>query len=171
MARAPSGRSPPGVPDDAETDARFQVLVGLRSIDEYMHFLDGKGRSLLGDVATAAGEALAYDALVDRELALEHRPPRRPGLAAECVRPLPSSRPTPPSSSTIRHPQGLPPARGRAPTPMPRCPDGSREVGFQQIARALAEWRRGDHDLAVLRRFLPGGTDGCVLALTSLRDL
>jgi maltokinase len=44
-------------------------------------------------------------------------------------------------------------------------------VGFEQTPEPLAEWHRGGDDLATLRRFLPTGTDGFVLALTSLRDL
>ena len=50
--------------------ATFQVPVGLRPLEQTERFLEGKGRSFLGDVDTDDGPALVYDALVDPELAL-----------------------------------------------------------------------------------------------------
>ena len=147
------------------------MLVGLRSIDEYMHFLDGKGRSLLGDVATAAGEALAYDALVDGELALEIVRRVAPDFPANAVRPLPVDQT---NTSIVVDDSAILKVFRRirsGANPDAELPRRLWEVGFQQTPEPIAEWRRGDDDLAVLRRFLPSGTDGFVLALTSLRDL
>ena len=157
--------------EGAESDARFQVLVGLRSIDEYMHFLDGKGRSLLGDVATGSGEALAYDALVDGELALEIVRRIAPDFPANAVRPLPVDQT---NTSIVVDDSAILKVFRRiraGANPDAELPRRLWDVGFHQTPEPIAEWRRGDDDLAVLRRFLPSGTDGFVLALTSLRDL
>ncbi|MGH9206321.1 MAG: maltokinase N-terminal cap-like domain-containing protein, partial [Acidimicrobiales bacterium] len=45
------------------------------------------------------------------------------------------------------------------------------EVGFNHVATPISVWRKDPFDLALVREFLPGGTDGWALALTSLRDL
>src|SRR5262245_33196552 len=50
--------------------ATFQVPVGLRPLAQTERFLEGKGRSFLGDIDTENGPALVYDALVDPDLAL-----------------------------------------------------------------------------------------------------
>src|SRR6185312_13976097 len=66
----------------------FQVFVGLRPLEQAENFLEGKGRWLLGDVTTDEGPALAYDAFVDPELALEVLARVAPGLRATTMRPL-----------------------------------------------------------------------------------
>jgi maltokinase len=45
------------------------------------------------------------------------------------------------------------------------------DVGFANISAPVAAWSRGGVDLAVLRTFLSGASDGFALAQTSLRDL
>src|SRR6476646_371440 len=52
------------------SNAAFQVPVGLRPLEQTERFLEGKGRSFLGDLDTDEGPALVYDALVDPDLAL-----------------------------------------------------------------------------------------------------
>ena len=43
--------------------ATYQLLIGLRPLEQTERFLEGKGRSLLGDLDTDEGPALVYDAL------------------------------------------------------------------------------------------------------------
>jgi predicted trehalose synthase len=71
-----------------ESTARFQVPVGVRPLDQTERFLEGKGRSMLGDVDTPDGPALVYDALVDPELALEFLRHVAPDEQVEHVRSL-----------------------------------------------------------------------------------
>ena len=153
------------------TSARFQVFVGLRSVDEYVHWLDGKGRALMGDVDTPSGEALAYDALVDGELALEIVRRIAPEYDARSVRPLAVEQTN--TSVVVDEAAILKVFRRVQPghNPDVDVPRRLWSVGFENTPEPLSEWRRADADLAVLRRFLPGGTDGFVLAQTSLRDL
>jgi len=45
------------------------------------------------------------------------------------------------------------------------------EVGFNHIAAPVAVWRRGGRDLGIVQEYLPGGSSGRALAVTSVRDL
>lgn len=150
---------------------RFQVFVGLRAVTSYEHFLDGKGRWLLGDIDTADGLALAYDALVDPELALEVFTRISPTTTGTVVRPITVEQ----SNTSViiddrwilkvfrRVEQGV--------NPDVAVPERLWDVGFHAVAEPVAAWRYNDQDLAVVRNFLAGATDGFVLAQTSLRDL
>ncbi|CAN5525733.1 maltokinase [soil metagenome] len=156
--------------EDGE-EARFQIFVGLRPIAAYEPFLDGKGRFLLGDVDTAEGPALAYDALIDPELALVVLAQVAPDEEAELVRPLTVEQ----SNTSIVYDERLILKVFRRVHPGPN-PDAEvtralAEVGFDHISAPVADWERGGTDLAVLRTYLVGGTDGFHLAQTSLRDL
>lgn len=156
--------------DGAET-VRFQVFVGLRSVDHYEHFLDGKGRSLLGDVATDAGEALAYDAFADPALArlvLDHV---APGLEAHTMRPLPVEQSNTSVVFDERHIMKVFRRINPGPNPDVEVGQALDGIGYPHVPRTEAVFRHGGDDLAVVRRFLIGATDGFVLAQTSLRDL
>src|SRR5690349_1281596 len=59
-----------------------KIPVGLRPLEQTERFLEGKGRSMLGDVDTDNGPALVYDALVDPDLALELLALIAPGVEA-----------------------------------------------------------------------------------------
>ncbi|CAN5758920.1 phosphotransferase [soil metagenome] len=151
--------------------ARYQVFVGLRSIETYESFLDGKGRALLGDVDTEEGPALAYDAFVDPELALAVFGEVAPDEVARLVRPLTVEQ----SNTSIVYDERLILKVFRRVHPGAN-PDAEvtralADVGFSHISAPVAEWRRDGTDLAVLRTYLVGGTDGFHLAQTSLRDL
>ena len=50
-------------------DASYQLFVGLRALSDTETFLEGKGRGFLGDLDSDRGPLLAYDALVDPDLA------------------------------------------------------------------------------------------------------
>lgn len=151
--------------------ARYQVLVGLRPLEGGERFLEGKGRGVLGDLDTGSGPALVYDALVDPELALELLTHVAPGEDVKRVRPLNVEQ----SNTSIVYDERLILKVFRrvqdGPNPDVEVTQGLADAGFANISAPVASWSRGGRDLAVLRTFLNGGTDGWVLAQTSLRDM
>lgn len=151
--------------------ARFQLLVALRQVGDYENFLDGKGRFLFGDVNTRSGEALAYDALVDPELALEVVRLVAPDLDARLVRPLTVEQSN--TSLIVDERWILKVFRRvhRGLNPDVELTTALEAAGFAHVPATVATWRRGDFDLAVVREFLAGGSDGFLLAQTSLRDV
>lgn len=152
-------------------EATFQVIVGLRSVDEYPHFLDGKGQWLLGDVHLDAGEALAFDALIDPELAVVVFDKIAPELEVQGVRPLTVEQT---NTSVVGDEKWMLKIFRRLDegnNPDVDVPRRLWSAGFTQTPEPVVEWRRGEFDLAVVRRFHSGATDGFVLAETSLRDL
>ena len=149
----------------------YQVIVGLRSVDDYPHFLDGKGQWLLGDVTTSQGEALAYDGLVDPDLAVHVFDRIAPDLHVTKVRPLTVEQT---NTSIVADERWILKLFRQVRTGHNPDVDLARSLwsrGFTQTPEPIIDWRSRDVDLAVVRRFFPGGTDGFVLAGTSLRDL
>lgn len=156
------------VPGD---DASYQLLVGLRPLEENEHFLEGKGRGFLGDVESAEGPLLAYDALVDPELAPAILHVVAPDLSATSMRPLAVEQS---NTSVVFDEVGIMKVFRRVhdgPNPDVEIVDALAAAGYPHTPRPLGTWRRGGRDLAVVREFLGGGADGWQLALTSLRDL
>ena len=151
--------------------ARYQVPVGLRPLDQTERFLEGKGRSMLGDVDTADGPALVYDALVDPELALAFLRQIAPDEPVERVRSLNVEQ----SNTSVVYDERLIMKVFRrlaeGPNPDVEVTEGLARVGFTHISAPVAAWRQDDIDLAVVRTFLEAGTEGWQLALTSLRDV
>lgn len=156
---------------DNEPVATYQVVIGLRSVDDYPHFLDGKGQWLLGDVTTSKGEALAYDAMIDPDLAIHLFGRIAPELEVARVRPLTVEQT---NTSIIGDEQWILKMFRRLSAGVNPDVELARllwDNGFVQTPEPIADWRYRDIDLAVVRRFFAGGTDGFVLAGTSLRDL
>jgi len=154
-----------------ESLARYQVPVGLRPLEQTERFLEGKGRGFLGDIDTPEGPALAYDALVDPELALAICNRVAPGEDVERVRSLNVEM----SNTSVVFDERLIMKLFRrladGPNPDVEVTEALAGVGFANISAPVATWRTGKIDLAVVRTFLEGGTEGWQLALTSLRDV
>jgi len=154
-----------------ESTARFQVPVGVRPLDQTERFLEGKGRSMLGDVDTPDGPALVYDALVDPELALEFLRHVAPDEQVEHVRSLNVEM----SNTSVVYDERLIMKLFRrladGPNPDVEITDGLARVGFSHISAPVATFRSDAIDLVVVRTFLEAGTEGWQLALTSLRDV
>jgi maltokinase len=156
-----------------EADGRlYQLLLGLRAAAETVpDFLHGNDYAVVGHVATKKEQVLAYDGLLDSELALALLGEVTGGdERAEWVRPMTAEQ----SNSSVVYEDRLILKVFRRLNPG-RNPDAEvttalDRVGFNHIAAPLAVWRRGDLDLAVLQPFLAGGTEGWALALASLRD-
>ncbi len=151
--------------------ARFQVPVGFRPLDDTQRFLEGKGRQLLGDMDTEAGPVLVYDALVDPELCLTILHEAAPGEEAARVYPLALEQ----SNTSIVFDERVIMKVFRrvhaGPNPDVEVSEALSRVGFEHVAPTVAAWRWEGYDLAVVRQFLTVGTDGWLLALTSLRDV
>jgi maltokinase len=151
--------------------ATFQVPIGLRPLEQTERFLEGKGRSFLGDIDTDNGPALVYDALVDPDLALALLRHIAPGEDVTRVRPLNVEQ----SNTSVVYDQRLIMKLFRrvaeGPNPDVEMTEALADQGFEHISAPVAAWRSDGRDLAVVRQFLDGGTVGWQLALTSLRDV
>jgi maltokinase len=156
--------------EDGDT-ATFQIPVGLRPLEQTERFLEGKGRSFLGDIDTDEGPALVYDALVDPELALALVRHIAPDENVSRVRPLNVEQ----SNTSVVYDERLIMKLFRrvaeGPNPDVEMTEALAVQGFTNISAPVAAWRRDGRDLAVVRQFLDGGTVGWQLALTSLRDV
>lgn len=157
------------VPGD---DAAYQVPVGLRALDQMEQWLEGKGRSLIGDLEDEGQALLAYDAMIDPSLVPVIFELTAPGAVADTsIRALAVEQT---NTSVIVGEEAILKLFRRVhegPNPDVEVVDALTAVGFDAIPRPLGTWRRGGRDLAVARAFLHGSADGWHLALTSLRDL
>jgi maltokinase len=158
------------VPGD---DACYQVVVGLRPLLQTERFLEGKGRGMLGDIEIdGEREALlAYDALVDPDLARLFLKVVAPDEDATLVRPLLVEQ----SNTSVVYDDRLILKLFRrvhdGPNPDRELSESLEAAGWSGVPRTYGTWSGDDRDLAVVRQYVPGGTDGWHLALTSLRDL
>jgi maltokinase len=154
-----------------DTTALYQVPVGVRPLEQTERFLEGKGRSLLGDADTEEGAVLVYDALVDPELALAFVNHIAPDEQVTHVRSLNVEQ----SNTSVVYDERIIMKVFRrvpdGPNPDVEVTEALARVGFAHISAPVASWRRDGRDLAVVRQFLEGGTEGWQLALTSLRDM
>jgi len=155
--------------------ATYQVLVGLRPALEAPEFLRGRDDAVMGEVATEAGPALAYEAVLDAELGLALLEDVAGGTeGAERVRPLGVEQ----SNSSLVYDERLILKLYRR-----LHPGRNRDVevtraltrqGFTNVAPVLAtsELVTGDldFDLGALQPYLGGAAEGWALAQTSLRD-
>jgi maltokinase len=156
------------VPGDG---ASYQLLVGIRPLVETEDFLEGKGRTFLGDIETDDGVVLAYDALVDPELAPAVLGVVAPDVEVTTMRPLAVEQ----SNTSVVFDDSIILKVFRRvhdePNPDVEVVDALAAVGYEHTPKPVGTWRRDGRDLAVAREFLGGGADGWHLALTSLRDL
>ncbi len=151
--------------------ATYQVVLGLRPVDSREAFLEGKPEAILCELDSDLGAALAYDALIDPELAVTLLQVVAPGEQAERARYLGADQ----SNTSVvfderlimklfrRVPEG--------PNPDAEITRALVDVGFTNVAAPVAEWRGDGGDFAMVNEFLVGGAEGFTLALTSLRDL
>ncbi len=149
----------------------YQVLVGVRGRDEHPEFLRGHDQALIADIATTRGDAVAYDAVYDPELALVILEAVAPHEDVERARLMGAEQ----SNSSIVFDERIilklfrRVQRGH--NPEVEVTQALTKQGFNCVAEPLATYRKGDFDLAILQPFLAGAVEGWALALTSLRDL
>jgi len=149
----------------------YQVLVGVRSRDDHSDFLRGHEQAVVGDVATHQGDAMAYDAVHDPELALVILDAVAPHEKAQRARLMSAEQ----SNSSIVYDERiilkLFRRIQRGHNPEVEITEALAARGFKCVAEPLATQRVRDFDLALLQPFLSGAAEGWALALTSLRDL
>jgi maltokinase len=149
----------------------YQVLVGVRSRDQHPEFLRGHDTAFIADIGSHQGDAVAYDAVLDPELALVLLDAVAPNEKAERARLMGAEQ----SNSSIVYDERLilkvfrRIQRGR--NPEVEVTGALAAEGFNHVAEPLAVLRSGQLDLAILQPFLAGAVEGWALALTSLRDL
>jgi maltokinase len=151
--------------------ADYQLVVGLRPLGSQGIFLDGRPEAIIGELRAADGDLLAYDAMADPELAVHLLHHVAPGEEVERARPLNLEQ----SNSSVVFDERLIMKLFRrlsaGPNPDAEVTRALVDVGFDNVAHPVAEWREGAVDFAVVNEFLVGGAEGFTLALTSLRDL
>jgi len=152
-------------------DSHYQVMVGLRRRDERSEFLHGQDQAVIGDLDTDAGEAIAYDAVFDADLALEILAMVAPGEPAERVRLMGAEQ----SNSSLVYDERIILKLFRrvqaGHNPEVEVTEALGAQGFTCVPAPMAALRVDDFDLAILQPFLAGASEGWALALTSLRDL
>lgn len=147
--------------------ARYQVLIGLRPVDQPLDFLHGQDDAVLGVV----DGRLAFDAVLDAGLARTLLARVAPGEEAEVVRPMGVEQS---HTSLIYDDRVLLKIFRRlyeGPNPEIEITEALAAVGFDHVAAPLAAWTYDDAHLAVVQPYLAGGAEGWALALTSLRDM
>jgi maltokinase len=149
----------------------YQVLVGVRGRDEHPEFLRGHDQAFIADVTTHQGDAMAYDAVYDPDLALVMLDAVAPHEKAERARLMGAEQ----SNSSLVYDERVilkvfrRIQRGR--NPEVEVTEALAAEGFNNVAEPLATLRSGEYDLAILQPYLAGAAEGWALALTSLRDL
>lgn len=148
----------------------YQLFIGARPADPFPDFLEGKERQIVALLPGSDG-AVVYDALVDPDLAVEVLHLVAPGLEVAVRRPLVLEHSN--SSVVFDEAHILKVLRKIEPGPNPDV-EISRVLasrGYPNVLAPLAELRRDGVDLAVLREFLVGSTEGWEIARGSVRDL
>ncbi|MEO7427914.1 MAG: hypothetical protein ABIY48_00895, partial [Acidimicrobiales bacterium] len=150
---------------------RYQLFVGARPVDPMPAFLQGKGRQLIALLADPPHGVVLYDALVDPDLAVEVLHLVSPGLEVGVRRPIVLEH----SNSSVVFDEAhilkvFRKIEGGA-NPDAEITRVLADGGCEHVLAPLAELRRDGIDLAVLREFLVGSTEGWELARASVRDL
>lgn len=151
--------------------ATYQVTLGLRPVDSRETFLEGKGDAIVGEIDTELGRAIAYDAVMDAELALCLLERTAPGEQVERARPVGADQ----SNTSVVYDERLILKLFRrlsdGPNPEVEVTRALAAQGFAAVPTPVGEWEGGGGHLAFVTEFLAGGVDGFQLSLTSLRDL
>ena len=155
--------------DDDEQD--YQLFLGIRSADPLPGVLQGKDRELVALLPDPPHGVVVYDALIDPDLAIEVLHLVAPATEVSVRRPIVLEHSN--SSVVFDEAHILKVFRKIEVGPNPDV-EITRELavrGYEHVLAPLAELRRDGIDLAVLREFLVGSTEGWELARASVRDL
>lgn len=156
--------------DDGD-EQDYQLFVGARPGVPLPKFLEGKERELIALLDDESPPVVVYDALVDPDLAIEVLHLVAPDLEVAVRRPIVLEHSN--SSVVFDEAHILKVLRKIEPGPNPdvEITRVLAQRGFDAVLPPLAELRRDGIDLAVLRDFLVGATEGWDLARGSIRDL
>lgn len=162
-----------GLVDVAHADGplAYQLFVGVRPAAGLPEFLHGKEREVIARLPGADGDLLAYDALVDPDLAVAVLHLVAPDVEVEVRRPIVLEHSN--SSVVFDEARILKLFRRieEGPNPDVAITRALAARGSEHVLAPLAELQRDGTDLAVLREFLVGATEGWALARTSVRDV
>jgi maltokinase len=148
---------------------RYHLLLGLRPVGERGPEQVGE-TAAVGEVATDAGRAFCYDALVDPELAQVLLSIVAPAADAPGSRALTSEQ----SNTSLVFDERLILKVFRrlvGANPDVEVTVALAKAGFDYVADVVGVWQVAGDDCAIAQRFLTGGAEGWALAQTSLRDL
>ncbi|MGQ0830749.1 MAG: maltokinase N-terminal cap-like domain-containing protein [Microthrixaceae bacterium] len=156
--------------DDGD-EQDYQLFLGIRPADPMPEFLQGKERELVAVLPDATPPVVVYDALVDPDLAIEVLHLVAPDLEVSVRRPIVLEH----SNSSIVFDEAhiLKIFRRVEPGVNPDA-EITRVLsgrGVDHVLAPIAELRRDGLDLALLREYLVGATDGWEIARASVRDL
>ncbi len=150
----------------------YQLLVGIRSEADADQQLRRRESAVLGLIEDGSGPAVAYDALVDPELAVYLLGVvTGGGETASRVRHVGSGR----ASACLVFDERLVLKLFRrleqGPNLHVEVALALDEAGFNHLPAPITVWRREERELGLVQEFLAGGTTGWSLAMASLRDL
>jgi maltokinase len=150
----------------------YQIVAALRAPGFSAPFLEARPQAVIGEVATQAGErVLVYDALVDPQAATALLARVAPEERATRARVIAGEQ----SNSSVVFDDRLILKLFRhvsdGPNPDAEVVRALQGVGFECIARLVADWHEQGRDYAVVNEFLAGAVDGFELALQSVREL
>ncbi|HWW44059.1 MAG TPA: aminoglycoside phosphotransferase, partial [Acidimicrobiia bacterium] len=153
--------------DGAATHDRYQLLLGLRPLDDDAPLSRDPGVAV-GELTVGGRRAACFDALADPELALVVLGLVAPELSARVVRPVGAEQS---NSSVVYDDRFILKLFRRLASPNPdvEVTVALARVGFGHVAEPLGVWRSDGDDLALVQRFLSGGTDAWTLAVASAR--
>jgi maltokinase len=155
--------------DGVEQD--YQLFLGIRSEADLPDFLHGKDRELVARLVDPPHAVVIYDALIDPDLAIEVLHLVAPDIEVTVRRPIVLEHSN--SSVVFDEAHILKVFRKVEPGPNPdvEITHVLAAIGYPNVLPPLAELRRDGIDLAVLREFLVGSTEGWELARASVRDM
>jgi maltokinase len=153
-------------------EQRYQLFLGGRPGHPWPDFLEGKDRELLAVLPDGEGDDVVfYDALIDPDLAIAVLHLVSPESEVEVRRPIVLEHS---NSSVVFDERSILKILRKVesgPNPDVEIPRVLADRGFENVLPPIAELRRDDTDLAVLRDFLVGATEGWQIARASIRDL
>ena len=153
-------------------EQRYQLFIGGRPAHPWPDYLEGKDRELLAVLPDGQGhDVVLYDALIDPDLAIAVLHLVSPDSVVEVRRPIVLEHSN--SSVVFDERTILKILRKVEPGPNPdvEIPRELADRGYEHVLPPIAELRRDGMDLAVLRDFLVGATEGWQLARASVRDV
>ena len=149
----------------------YQLFLGVRPVEPPPDFLHGKERETVAYLPDAPLGVVVYDALVDPDLAIEVLHFVAPGIEVAVRRPIVLEH----SNSSVVYDEAhiLKVFRKveAGPNPDVEITRVLAERGYEHVLEPHASLQREGIDLAVLREFLVGCTEGWELARASVRDL
>ena len=149
----------------------YQLFLGVRPVHPSPDFLQGKDRELVAVLPDPEPGVVVYDALVDPDLAIAVLHLVSPETEVTVRRPIVLEHS---NSSVVFDESSILKVFRRVesgPNPDVEITRVLAARGYPHVLPPLAELRRDDIDLAVVREYLVGATEGWDLARTSVRDL